>query len=119
MATAKRRAIDQLRRQRMAERRHDELGRRQEREHATSALDLAAAADDDIGDDMLSLLFATCHPMLSAPARAALTLRLFGGLSTPEIARAFLVPEATIAQCVVRAKRTLAESRVSSSCRPG
>ncbi|HEY1714714.1 MAG TPA: RNA polymerase sigma factor [Solirubrobacteraceae bacterium] len=112
MATAKHRAIDQLRRLQMAERRHDELGRRQEREQATSELDLAAAADDDIGDDMLSLLFATCHPMLSAQARAALTLRLFGGLSTPEIARAFLVSEATVAQRVVRAKRTLAEARV-------
>src|ERR1700759_4849046 len=112
MATAKHRAIDQLRRQRMAERRHDELGRRQEREHATGEVDLAAAADDDIGDDLLSLLFATCHPMLSAQARAALTLRLFGGLSTPEIARAFLVSEATVAQRVVRAKRTLAEAHV-------
>jgi RNA polymerase sigma factor (sigma-70 family) len=112
MATAKHRAIDQLRRRQMAERRHDELGRRQEREHATSELDMAAAADDEIGDDMLSLLFATCHPMLSAQARAALTLRLFGGLSTPEIARAFLVSEATVAQRVVRAKRTLAEARV-------
>ena len=112
MATAKHRAIDQLRRRQMAERRHDELGRRQEREHATGELDLAAAADDDIGDDMLSLLFATCHPMLSAQARAALTLRLFGGLSTPEIARAFLVSEATMAQRVVRAKRTLAEAHV-------
>jgi RNA polymerase sigma factor (sigma-70 family) len=112
MATAKHRAIDQLRRQRMAERRHDEFGRRQEREQDTGELDLAAAADDDIGDDMLSLLFATCHPMLSAEARAALTLRLFGGLTTPEIARAFLVSEATVAQRVVRAKRTLAEARV-------
>jgi len=112
MATAKHRAIDQLRRQKMAERRHDELGRRQEREQSTSEVDLAAAADDDIGDDMLSLLFATCHPMLSAQARAALTLRLFGGLTTPEIARAFLVSEATVAQRVVRAKRTLAEARV-------
>jgi RNA polymerase sigma factor (sigma-70 family) len=112
MATAKHRAIDQLRRQQMAERRHDELGRRQERERSTSQLDLAVAADDDIGDDMLSLLFATCHPMLSAQARAALTLRLFGGLTTPEIARAFLVSEATVAQRVVRAKRTLAEARV-------
>jgi RNA polymerase sigma factor (sigma-70 family) len=111
-ATAKHRAIDQLRRRQMAERRHDELGRRQEREHATSELDLAAAADDDIGDDMLSLLFATCHPMLSTQARAALTLRLFGGLSTTEIARAFLTSEATVAQRVVRAKRTLAEARV-------
>ncbi|MGZ4349816.1 MAG: RNA polymerase sigma factor, partial [Solirubrobacteraceae bacterium] len=106
------RAIDQLRRRQMAERRQDELGRRQEREHATSELDMAAAADDEIGDDMLSLLFATCHPMLSAQARAALTLRLFGGLSTLEIARAFLVSEATVAQRVVRAKRTLAEARV-------
>jgi len=112
MATAKHRAIDQLRRQKMAERRHDELGRRQEREQSTSEVDLAAAADDDIGDDMLSLLFATCHPILSAQARAALTLRLFGGLTTPEIARAFLVSEATVAQRVVRAKRTLAEARV-------
>jgi RNA polymerase sigma factor (sigma-70 family) len=111
-ATAKHRAIDQLRRQQMAERRHDELGRRQEREQSTNELDLAATADDDIGDDMLSLLFATCHPMLSAQARAALTLRLFGGLTTPEIARAFLVSEATVAQRVVRAKRTLAEARV-------
>jgi RNA polymerase sigma factor (sigma-70 family) len=113
MATAKHRAIDQLRRRLWAARRHDELGRRQEREHSTSEPDLAAAADDDIGDDMLSLLFATCHPMLSAQARAALTLRLFGGLTTPEIARAFLVSEATVAQRVVRAKRTLAEARVS------
>ena len=112
MATAKHRAIDQLRRRQMAERRQDEFGRREEREQATNELDLAAAADDDIGDDMLSLLFATCHPMLSAQARAALTLRLFGGLSTAEIARAFLVSEATIAQRVVRAKRTLAEARV-------
>ncbi|HEY2317704.1 MAG TPA: RNA polymerase sigma factor, partial [Solirubrobacteraceae bacterium] len=112
MATAKHRAIDQLRRRQMAERRHDELGRRQEREHATGELDMAAAADDEIGDDMLSLLFATCHPMLSAQARATLTLRLFGGLSTPEIARAFLTSEATVAQRVVRAKRTLAEARV-------
>ncbi|MGZ4299388.1 MAG: RNA polymerase sigma factor [Solirubrobacteraceae bacterium] len=112
MATARHRAIDQLRRRQMAERRQDELGRRQEREHATSELDMAAAADDEIGDDMLSLLFATCHPMLSAQARAALTLRLFGGLSTLEIARAFLVSEATVAQRVVRAKRTLAEARV-------
>jgi len=112
MATAKHRAIDQLRRRQMAERRHDELGRRQERERSTNETDLAAAADDDIGDDMLSLLFATCHPMLSAQARAALTLRLFGGLTTPEIARAFLVSEATVAQRVVRAKRTLAEAHV-------
>jgi RNA polymerase sigma factor (sigma-70 family) len=111
-ATAKHRAIDQLRRRQMAKRRNDELGRRQERERATSQLDMAAAADDDIGDDMLSLLFATCHPMLSAQARAALTLRLFGGLSTAEIARAFLTSEATVAQRVVRAKRTLAEARV-------
>src|SRR6201996_387508 len=112
MATAKHRAIDQLRRQRMAERRNDELGRREEREQSTSEVDLAAAADDDIGDDLLSLLSATCPPMLSAQARAALTLRLFGGLSTPEIARAFLVSEATVAQRVVRAKRTLAEAHV-------
>ena len=112
MATGKHRAIDQLRRRQMAERRHEQLGRDQERETAQAGGDLDAELDDQIGDDLLSLLFATCHPVLSASARAALTLRLFGGLSTAEIARAFLVSEATVAQRVVRAKRTLAEARV-------
>jgi RNA polymerase sigma-70 factor (ECF subfamily) len=112
MTTAKHRAIDQLRHRQMAERRHEQLGRDLERAQALSDPDLAAAVDDQIGDDLLSLLFATCHPVLSPGARAALTLRLFGGLSTPEIARAFLVPERTVAQRIVRAKRTLAEARV-------
>jgi RNA polymerase sigma factor (sigma-70 family) len=112
MATAKHRAIDQLRHRQMAERRHGQLGRELELEQMASEPDLDAAIDDQIGDDLLSLLFATCHPVLSTSARAALTLRLFGGLTTGEIARAFLVSEATIAQRVVRAKRTLAEARV-------
>jgi RNA polymerase sigma-70 factor, ECF subfamily len=112
MATGKHRAIDQLRHRQMAERRHEQLGRELERARAHDGADLEADLDDRIGDDLLSLLFATCHPVLSTGARAALTLRLFGGLSTPEIARAFLVSEATVAQRVVRAKRTLAEARV-------
>jgi RNA polymerase sigma-70 factor (ECF subfamily) len=111
-ATAKHRAIDQLRHRQMAERRHEQLGRELEREQLNDGPDLDAGLDDDIGDDLLSLLFATCHPVLSAAARAALTLRLFGGLTTPEIARAFLISEATVAQRIVRAKRTLAEARV-------
>ncbi len=112
MATAKHRAIDQLRHRQMAERRHEQLGRDLERAQQAEGPDLDAALDDQIGDDLLSLLFATCHPILSASARVALTLRLFGGLSTPEIARAFLISEATVAQRIVRAKRTLAEARV-------
>jgi RNA polymerase sigma factor (sigma-70 family) len=112
MATAKHRAIDQLRHQQMAERKHSQLGRELEREQLAGDPGLDAAIDDPIGDDLLSLLFATCHPVLSTSARAALTLRLFGGLTTGEIARAFLVSEPTIAQRVVRAKRTLAEARV-------
>ena len=111
-ATGKHRAIDQMRHRRMAERRHEELGRHQERERTQAVGDLDAELDDEIGDDLLSLLFATCHPVLPASARTALTLRLFGGLTTAEIARAFLVSEATVAQRVVRAKRTLAEARV-------
>jgi RNA polymerase sigma factor (sigma-70 family) len=112
MATAKHRAIDQLRHRQMAERRHGQLGRELEREQVTSETDLDAAIDDTIGDDLLSLLFATCHPVLSTSARVALTLRLFGGLTTGEIARAFLVSDATIAQRIVRARRTLVEARV-------
>jgi RNA polymerase sigma-70 factor (ECF subfamily) len=112
MATGKHRAIDQLRRRQMAERRHEQLGRDLAREAVSESAASEAELGDQIGDDLLSLLFATCHPVLAASARAALTLRLFGGLSTPEIARAFLVSEATVAQRVVRAKRTLAEARV-------
>jgi RNA polymerase sigma-70 factor (ECF subfamily) len=111
MATAKHRAIDRLRRSKMAERKHEELGRELETRHETVP-DLDAAIDDDIGDDLLRLVFTTCHPVLSTQARVALTLRLLGGLTTGEIARAFLVPEPTVAQRIVRAKRTLAESRV-------
>jgi RNA polymerase sigma factor (sigma-70 family) len=111
MATAKHRAIDRLRRSKMAERKHEELGRELESQQETVP-DLDAAIDDDIGDDLLRLVFTTCHPVLSTQARVALTLRMLGGLTTDEIARAFLVPEPTVAQRIVRAKRTLAESRV-------
>ena len=109
MATAKHRAIDLLRRDRLLERKHEELGRELEMEREPPDLD--AAIDDGIGDDLLRLVFIACHPVLSTEARVALTLRLLGGLTTDEIARAFLVPEATIAQRIVRAKRTLAKKR--------
>lgn len=109
MATAKHRAIDQLRRRQMLARKHEELGH----EVATTVEpDLASAIDDDVGDDVLRLMLIACHPVLSKDARVALTLRLIGGLATDEIARAFLAPEATIAQRIVRAKRTLTEARV-------
>jgi RNA polymerase sigma factor (sigma-70 family) len=116
MAAAKHRAIDYFRRAQLLDRKHEELGREvQATEILASRLHmetLDAAFDDDIGDDLLRLLFIACHPVLSMEARAALTLRLLGGLTTEEIARAFLVPESTIAQRIVRAKRTLAEKRV-------
>jgi RNA polymerase sigma-70 factor (ECF subfamily) len=112
MTTAKRRAFDQLRRYKMLETKHAEITRELEAETARSTPDYADALDDDIGDDLLRLVFMTCHPVLATEARVALTLRLLGGLTTPEIARAFLVPEATLAQRIVRAKRTLAAARV-------
>src|SRR5258708_27662659 len=112
MATAKHRAIDLLRRHQMLERKHEELGYELETQQEWAVPDLDAAIDDDFGDDLLRLMFTACHPVLSTEARVALTLRLLGGLSTAEIARAFLVPEATLAQRIVRAKRTLAEARV-------
>jgi RNA polymerase sigma factor (sigma-70 family) len=112
MATAKRRAIDQLRRRALLKRKHAELGRELEARQETAAGEIEAAVDDDVGDDLLRLMFTSCHPVLSTEARAALTLRLLGGLTTAEIARAFLVPEATIAQRIVRAKRTLADAHV-------
>jgi RNA polymerase sigma-70 factor, ECF subfamily len=112
MATAKHRAIDVLRRAKLLERKHEELGREMEVERDLAMPDLDAALDDGIGDDLLRLVFISCHPVLSTEARVALTLRLLGGLTTEEIARAFLVPEATVAQRIVRAKRTLAEKRV-------
>jgi len=111
MATAKHRAIDLLRRGTMLERKHEELAR-ELAAHELSAPDFEAAIDDDVGDDLLRLMLIACHPVLSKDARVALTLRLLGGLTTEEIARAFLVPAATIAQRIVRAKRTLAEARV-------
>ena len=112
MAAAKNRAIDRLRRAKLVERKHQELGRDLEADGAGATPDLDAALDDDIGDDLLRLMFTACHPVLSAEARVALTLRLLGGLTTEEIARAFLVPEPTVAQRIVRAKRTLAEKQV-------
>jgi len=112
MASAKNRAIDLLRRGKLLDRKHQELGHEIEARGEPAAPDLDAAIDDDIGDDLLRLVFTACHPVLSTDARVALTLRLLGGLTTAEIARAFLVPEATIAQRIVRAKRTLSEARV-------
>ncbi len=113
MATAKHRAIDHFRRTKRLERKHEELGYELEAEQDATAPDLEAALDDDVGDDVLRLIFTACHPVLSTEARVALTLRLLGGLTTTEIARAFLVSEPTIAQRIVRAKRTLARERVA------
>jgi RNA polymerase sigma factor (sigma-70 family) len=110
MAAAKNRAIDRIRRDKLLSRKHEELARELEADESRS-LDLDAALDTDIDDDLLRLIFIACHPLLSTEARAALTLRLLGGLSTAEIARAFLIGEATIAQRIVRAKRVLAEAR--------
>jgi RNA polymerase sigma-70 factor (ECF subfamily) len=112
MATAKHRAIDRLRRNKLLERKHQELGREMEAQEDKAVDDLNAALDDNIGDDLLRLIFTACHPVLSTEARVALTLRLLGGLTTEEIGHAFLAPEATIAQRIVRAKRTLAEKKV-------
>ena len=112
MATAKHHAINWLRRGKRSEQKLEELGHRLETERPDEAPDIDEALDDDIGDDLLRLVFTSCHPVLSTEARVALTLRLLGGLTTAEIARAFLVSEPTIAQRIVRAKRTLAEARV-------
>lgn len=113
MATAKHRAIDLIRRRALHERKEDELTFEIESQlQDAAAPEPGAALEDDIGDDLLRLVFTACHPVLSTEARTALTLRLLGGLSTDEIARAFLVPEPTVAQRIVRAKRTLAEARV-------
>ena len=111
MAAAKHRAIDLLRRNKLLERKHGELGYQLEAEQM-AAPDFETSMDDPVSDDLLRLIFTACHPVLSAEARVALTLRLLGGLTTGEIARAFLVSEPTIAQRIVRAKRTLAEARV-------
>ena len=112
MTTAKNRAIDRLRRGEIAGRKEEELGREVELRARLAEPDLDAAADDEIEDDLLSLIFTACHPVLATEARVALTLRLVGSLTTAEIARAFLATEATVAQRIVRAKRTLAEARV-------
>src|SRR5205085_9142860 len=111
MATAKHRAIDKLRRNKLLDRKHEELGYELE-EKQLAVPDVDATIDDQVGDDLLSLVFIACHPILSTESRVALTLRLLGGLTTEEIARAFLVPEPTIAQRIVRAKRTLADAHV-------
>jgi RNA polymerase sigma-70 factor, ECF subfamily len=112
MAAAKHRAIDLFRHNKLLERKHEELSRELKTQQETAMADFEIANDDDIGDDLLRLVFISCHPVLSTDARVALTLRLLGGLATDEIARAFLVPEPTIAQRIVRAKRTLIEARV-------
>ncbi|HTK47310.1 MAG TPA: RNA polymerase sigma factor [Gemmatimonadaceae bacterium] len=112
MTTAKRRSIDQLRRRAMLERKHDQLGHELESLQEAAVPDLDAALDDHIGDDVLRLMFTACHPVLPTEARVALTLRLVAGLTTDQIARAFLVPEPTMAQRIVRAKRTLADAHV-------
>ncbi|MBX7184656.1 MAG: RNA polymerase sigma factor [Vicinamibacteria bacterium] len=112
MTAAKRRALDHLRRAKMLDRKHAEIARELEALQETAAQDMESAADDHVGDDLLRLIFTSCHPVLLADARVALTLRLLGGLTTDEIARAFLTPESTIAQRIVRAKKTLGEARV-------
>jgi RNA polymerase sigma factor (sigma-70 family) len=112
MATAKHRAIDYLRRGTLLDRKHEQIARELEAEQERAVPDLEAALDDHVGDDLLRLVFIACHPVLATEARVALTLRLLGGLATDEIARAFLVPEPTIAQRIVRAKRTLGDAHV-------
>ncbi|MDM0064056.1 RNA polymerase sigma factor [Variovorax sp. J22G21] len=112
MAAAKYRGLDELRRRKLLERKHEEYGHELVAREAHFVIETHEALDDDVGDDLLRLVFTACHPVLSPDARVALTLRLLGGLTTDEIARAFLVPEATIGQRIVRAKRTLAETRV-------
>jgi RNA polymerase sigma-70 factor, ECF subfamily len=112
MATAKHHAIDRFRRNKRLEQKHEEIGRELQSQQEMAVPDFDTALDDDIGDDLLRLVFISCHPVLSKEARVALTLRLLGGLTTDEIARAFLVPEPTVAQRIVRAKRTLAEEGV-------
>ncbi|MBX3188903.1 MAG: RNA polymerase sigma factor [Labilithrix sp.] len=111
MTTAKNLALNDLRRRKLLERKHAEIGHELDAKQE-AAPDMETALDEDVGDDLLRLIFISCHPVLSTDARVALTLRLLGGLTTDEIARAFLVPEPTIAQRIVRAKKTLAEARV-------
>ena len=110
MTTAKRRAIDAIRRLRMRDRKHEEIARELDGAQDNAAETIEAAMDDDLGDELLGLIFTACHPILSLDARAALTLRVIGGLTTDEIARAFLTSEATIAQRIVRAKKTIGKA---------
>lgn len=112
MAAAKNRAIDYFRRNKLLERKHDQLGYEIDAQQRITAAEFDTAIDDDIGDDLLRLIFTACHPVVSPEARVALTLRLLGGLTTDEVARAFLIPEATVAQRIVRAKRTLSDAHV-------
>lgn len=112
MATAKHRAIDRLRRIQLLARKHEQIGHELAADQEDAGMEFEAAIDDDIGDDLLRIVFTACHPVLSTEARVALTLRLLGGLTTDEIARAFLVPEPTIAQRIVRAKKTLASEQI-------
>lgn len=112
MTTAKNRAIDYIRRNKLAQRKHEEIGRDLEIDQGAAVPDLEEALDDDVGDELLRLIFISCHPVLSTEARVAMTLRMVGGLTTEEIARAFLVPEPTVAQRIVRAKRTLTDAKV-------
>src|SRR5436305_8839536 len=112
MATAKHRAIDHFRRNKLLERKHEELGRELQTQQEMAVANFEIAEDGDISDDLLRLVFISCHPVLSTEGRVALTLRLLGGLTTDEIARAFLVPEPTVAQRIVRAKRTLSGANV-------
>src|SRR5246127_4914202 len=111
MATAKHRAIDYFRRNKLLERKHEELGRELKTQQEAAVADFEIAQDDDIGDELLRLVFISCHPILSTEGRVALTLRLLAGLTTDEIARAFLVPEPTIAPRIVRAKRALPQKQ--------
>jgi len=113
MGSAKHRAIDLIRRRQTLERRRQEIGRDVERVH--EGVDLDTTIDEEVGDDLLGLIFMACHPILSKDGRVALTLRVLGGLTTEEIARGFLVPVSTIAQRIVRAKRTLTEAHVSAA----
>ncbi|HEY6088977.1 MAG TPA: sigma-70 family RNA polymerase sigma factor, partial [Gemmatimonadaceae bacterium] len=112
MATAKHRAIDQMRRTILVERKHEQLGYELEAQQERAVPDLDAELDDHVGDDLLRLIFVSCHPILTTESRVALTLRLLGGLTTDEIARAFLVSEPTVAQRIVRAKKNLADAHV-------
>ena len=117
MAIAKRRGIDQFRRNKLVDHKHEQIGYEMAARQEDAAPDFDAALDDDVGDDLLRLIFTACHPILSTEARVTLTLKLLAGLTTEEIARAFLSTSTTIQQRIVRAKRTLADKKVPTKCR--